>query len=75
MVCILLSIINDLPCGRLKEKIVEQIAPPQRSAFTTDLFNHSTTYLTVFLYSILCRVMNRIARRKGQFYELKKGGF
>lgn len=38
MVCILLSIINDLPCGRLKEKIVEQIAPPQRSAFTTDLY-------------------------------------
>lgn len=75
MVCILLSIINDLPCGRLKEKIVEQIAPPQRSAFTTDLFNHSTTYLTVFLYSNLYKVTNRIARRKGQFYELKKGGF
>ena len=38
MVCILLSIIKDLPCSRLKEKIAEQISPPQRSAFTTDLY-------------------------------------
>ena len=38
MVCILLSIIKDLPCRRLKEKIAEQISPPQRSAFTTDLY-------------------------------------
>ncbi|MCT0126694.1 hypothetical protein KUA00_17070, partial [Proteus mirabilis] len=37
--------------------------------------NHGTIYCTVFLYSILYKVTNRIARRKGQFYELKKGGF
>nr|DAL41519.1 MAG TPA_asm: hypothetical protein [Caudoviricetes sp.] len=29
----------------------------------------------MFLYSDLYKVTNRIARRKGQFYELKKGEF